>query len=1283
MTHQGSSRLQHFLQAHAAQSPFFVTGLRPHRQLSKPVSGNLNVEIDNDGTESIPELIGSQTLHSDTSSAFSSNNSCPSIADPYPTIYEDVSDLESEACGMPTTRPLKGQLDLPSIVSDIARLTILANDLLGIVGRGTDMNASEEPNTARSSPDPSSHSQRHVLRYEDRTLGHDRPSFSDQNAELQSEAMAQCGFCDRTSETNTMLKDNTLLKEDLDWELIKTTGLESPEAPCPICKGHVVTSVLSQHTPVCEKLHHTAFRSLVKIPALERISEQLIKSLERGDELPAPEITHYRRSSRSGDHTILPYDSKILSTYSECPVSDKSSSNELFASPPSSKRRDKWTDNTKITKKRCLLCQLNPIFTFPRCDPPLNPFSWLEDPSISIRSNLSTIPSTPTELACDTQAYAKGQDADKSNGENHSKSINGLDECASEELSCKANIHFIPSASVHEAASDTSEATHKDTRIAITSATTPSEAEQMTKLNEQLVSRPSKEQGVSSAVQSTSDQSSQKLSSLVSGTGDQFSDQPKVTYKEHMIRAARFERFQKGAEARQRLAESLEPFSNLSIGGEPSGQSKLTFKERISRTQRHKRSYERAEARQRLAESLEPFFSNASIGGEPPDLSKLTFEQRISRAQRHKRFYERCEARRCSKVDEVGNELSLRANTNAPPATSYQQCDEPNPTTRGGLPTRVASEYTPVMHQRHRSYDASKSQSSNKAIAAKSTTLQETAPRETSKEYVIDCLKPECYAPVPSNTSKIIITASDPPTTRPSTGSGSFLASSSDSPDGTDEYSSDSDSSSFASSPGITGSASSIPIVQSVLLSAKKALVGRVMTEFYAMFETRHGIRMHAGEESTTNKPGSTPDRPRSNGGNNFTKRSVRGRNSAPPDDDDEDDSEKRRELGSTVHTSRPPYPSLRFACPYFKRNPTEHCTSRSCEYPGFKNVSRLKQHLYNCHALQNSCPRCWLVFETQVELHGHLGAPEACKAGHKPVKGFTYEQERQLRSKKRPRKPLTEEEKWAAVYRLLFPDDREEDIPSPYCNRRTSSEDGRIDSLASNEMALFEEFSRNEFPRLVQTEVEILIEQDAAKYASALVDLFRKCQDRLFEDFRKSRLNTPLPDAETIKFTEPIADGHNGRPREPFTWHTDEIQEERFKLFPPPPPADDLREWNLLDLHQNDYIGFGSNLGGSSNGQSYSGIESGYGSVDPDSLSAEQDSANTSGDVMIYQGNPGPVLHSSGEFRVPIRQTDYYQGTFDPLQITSGDLGETASYTGMANVELDLDQYLHDYQET
>lgn len=77
-------------------------------------------------------------------------------------------------------------------------------------------------------------------------------------------------------------------------------------------------------------------------------------------------------------------------------------------------------------------------------------------------------------------------------------------------------------------------------------------------------------------------------------------------------------------------------------------------------------------------------------------------------------------------------------------------------------------------------------------------------------------------------------------------------------------------------------------------------------------------------------------------------------------------------------------------------------------------------------------CENCFEQFESRLVLDEHRQDP--CRK--KPPSGsygINSEQERQLRSRKMYQKSLDEEEKWRAIYKIIFPD--EENIPSP-CRR-------------------------------------------------------------------------------------------------------------------------------------------------------------------------------------------------------------------------------------------------------
>lgn len=76
-------------------------------------------------------------------------------------------------------------------------------------------------------------------------------------------------------------------------------------------------------------------------------------------------------------------------------------------------------------------------------------------------------------------------------------------------------------------------------------------------------------------------------------------------------------------------------------------------------------------------------------------------------------------------------------------------------------------------------------------------------------------------------------------------------------------------------------------------------------------------------------------------------------------------------------------------------------------------------------------CARCALKFDTDTSLKEHQRRPEGCEVREEgPKEGFDKEQEKRLRSRKRPPIGQTEIEKWNAVYLILFPED--DKIPSP-----------------------------------------------------------------------------------------------------------------------------------------------------------------------------------------------------------------------------------------------------------
>jgi hypothetical protein len=92
-----------------------------------------------------------------------------------------------------------------------------------------------------------------------------------------------------------------------------------------------------------------------------------------------------------------------------------------------------------------------------------------------------------------------------------------------------------------------------------------------------------------------------------------------------------------------------------------------------------------------------------------------------------------------------------------------------------------------------------------------------------------------------------------------------------------------------------------------------------------------------------------------------------------------------------------------------------------------------IREHLYRRHLLPIQCHRCCSTFPNEPTLRDHQRDARGCEIREQvPPEGFDKDQERKLKSKKRSLVYQSEEDKWKGVYRILFPDDVEEAMPSP-----------------------------------------------------------------------------------------------------------------------------------------------------------------------------------------------------------------------------------------------------------
>ncbi|KAH6655215.1 hypothetical protein BKA67DRAFT_657164 [Truncatella angustata] len=124
-----------------------------------------------------------------------------------------------------------------------------------------------------------------------------------------------------------------------------------------------------------------------------------------------------------------------------------------------------------------------------------------------------------------------------------------------------------------------------------------------------------------------------------------------------------------------------------------------------------------------------------------------------------------------------------------------------------------------------------------------------------------------------------------------------------------------------------------------------------------------------------------------------------------------------------------------KFACPYYKNNPSIYKDRKNCCGPGWPAVHRVKEHLYRQHQQPRfRCKRCCRNFKDDhaLEVHQREVVPCPIRAAE-PIEGFDEHQMALLRSRKQPTPKPTEFQKWQGVYKILFPWVEEKDIPSPF----------------------------------------------------------------------------------------------------------------------------------------------------------------------------------------------------------------------------------------------------------
>ncbi|KAI5456709.1 hypothetical protein BGZ63DRAFT_457996 [Mariannaea sp. PMI_226] len=272
-------------------------------------------------------------------------------------------------------------------------------------------------------------------------------------------------------------------------------------------------------------------------------------------------------------------------------------------------------------------------------------------------------------------------------------------------------------------------------------------------------------------------------------------------------------------------------------------------------------------------------------------------------------------------------------------------------------------------------------------------------------------------------------------------------------------------------------------------------------------------------------------------------------------DDDDGDGGSEPKKFKQAPVSDGLTAPKL--ACPFYRRNPKKHLKLRSCAGPGWASIHRVKEHIYRCHMLPIHCPRCGMVFSSESLLKTHQRLPEGCAVQLVNFpEGIDKEQEVLLRKRK---KKGTEEEKWFDVYRILFPDEDGDLIPSPYYDKHRASE-------MEDELAQYERFQRRELLRVVRKLLEEtvsgLAEPMGVNSEASLSTSFEKHNAKYFS----------LSAAYDLVGTEPsfMPLGESGIPREFDRFNQDFAMMSRMEMGLATSPTLTSGDGGDLQTHEN-----------------------------------------------------------------------------------------------------------------
>ncbi|KAF2490635.1 hypothetical protein BU16DRAFT_622209 [Lophium mytilinum] len=165
------------------------------------------------------------------------------------------------------------------------------------------------------------------------------------------------------------------------------------------------------------------------------------------------------------------------------------------------------------------------------------------------------------------------------------------------------------------------------------------------------------------------------------------------------------------------------------------------------------------------------------------------------------------------------------------------------------------------------------------------------------------------------------------------------------------------------------------------------------------------------------------------------------GGGSGESDNDNDDDDRKKKKYGKAHKPNGPA--SRRLRCPYHQREPGKY-REGGCAGKGFDTISHLKFHLSRVHLQPPICERCWRDMASNEARRSHLRREpsEMCDSVPQPeddrISPETLKES--LNFQKSPYANKSDEEKWKLAYKVIFPQDSDEEIPSPYEVQKTDT---------------------------------------------------------------------------------------------------------------------------------------------------------------------------------------------------------------------------------------------------